>query len=598
MSAVFDVGFIQWLQQFSAPVLDRLFLLVTDLGSHYAYMAIIPFIYWAVDRQVGRRVAGLFLTSMWLNGLLKEYLVTPRPDPSAVRVLVDEPSPGFPSGHAQGAMTLWGYLALQLRRRWLTWLAAAIIVLVSLSRLYLGAHFPGDVLGGLGIAVVLIGLYALLTQLDLAAVLSVRVRMLLIFLIPLLLYPLYQTGTSEQLIGFFIGFFTAETLAGQVAPFRARVGLFQQIVKLVIGYAGFAALIVLHMLFVPVGLPAVLGYSVIGVWIAMGAPSIFRWLGLAGDEPRRLDPRWHMYMRHYSVTVLAVVALVAASAAYVRLAVPVVARPAMLPDGDVLVVGHRGAAGLAPENTLPAFEAAVRHGAHVLELDVWPTRDGEMVVLHDGTVDRTTNGRGHVSEMTLAEVKALDAGYWFTSDGGATYPWRGQGVTIPTLEEVLRAFPGMPFIIEIKSSDPDVVPAVLSVIDRAGARDRVIVGSFHDSVLARVRQLAPDIPTGFAQNEAVRYLILQRLGLGALFRPAAAALQVPEWYGRLRVVNPGFVRLARRQGLEVQVWTINDEETMERLAALGVDAIITDYPDRLQAVLRRMEERSMEQLFY
>ena len=173
---LFDVSFIQWLQQFSSPVLDRFFLMVTDIGSHYAYMAIIPFIYWAVDRQVGRRLAGLFLTSMW-----------PRPDATAVRVLADEPSPGFPSGHAQGAMTLWGYLAVALRRRWLTWLAVVIIALVSLSRLYLGVHFPGDVLGGLGIAAVLLVLFALLYQLDLGAMLSVRMRMLLIFLIPLLL---------------------------------------------------------------------------------------------------------------------------------------------------------------------------------------------------------------------------------------------------------------------------------------------------------------------------------------------------------------------------------------------------------------------------
>jgi len=596
---MFDVGFIQWLQQFSSPVLDRLFLLITDLGSHYAYMAILPFMYWAVDRHVGRRLAGLFLASMWVNGLIKEYLVMPRPDPAAVRVLADEPSPGFPSGHAQGAMTLWGYLALQLRRRWLTWLAVVIIVLVSLSRLYLGVHFPGDVLGGLAIAAVLIVVYTLLTQFELASLLSVRLRMLLIFLIPLLLYPLYQTGTSEQLIGFFIGFFTAETLSAQMVPFRARVGFFQQIAKLAIGYAGFAGLVVLHLLFVPVGLPAVLGYSVIGVWIAMGAPALFRLLGLAGDEPvRRTDPRLRRYMRHYVVTVLAVILLVAASAAYVRLAVPPVTRSAMLPDVDVLVIAHRGASGLAPENTLPAFAAAVEHGAHMIELDVWPTRDGELVVLHDETVDRTTDGTGRVTEMTLAQVKALDAGYRFTADGGATFPWRGQGVTIPTLEEALNAFPDMPFLVEVKYPDPDIVPALLRVIDRAGARDRVMISSFHSAVVQRVRQMAPDIPTGYGQEEAVRYLILQRLGLGALFPPVAHALQVPEWYGGLRVVNPGFLRLARRQGVDVHVWTINDEESMERLAALGVDGIVTDYPDRLQRVLDKLAGRSLEQLFY
>lgn len=596
---MFDVGFIQWLQQFSSPALDTFFGLITDLGSHYAYMAIIPFVYWAVDRRVGRGLAGLFLTSMWLNGLLKEYLVMPRPDPTAVRVLADEPSPGFPSGHAQGAMTLWGYLAVALRRRWLTWLAVILIVLLSVSRLYLGVHFPGDVLGGLALAALLIAVYIGLSSLQIGSALSIRVRMLLIFVIPLLLYPLYQTGTSEQLIGFFIGFFTAEALAGHVVPFRARVGIVQQVIKLIIGYVGFAALVALHMLFVPVGLPAVFGYSIIGIWISMGAPALFRLFGVAGEPPvRSVDRRVRGYMQHYVVTALVVLLFVVGSALYVRQAVPVVARPAVLPEAEVLIIGHRGAAGLAPENTLPSFETALAHGAHMLELDVWPTRDGHIVVLHDATVDRTTNGSGRITEMTLAEVQALDAGYRFTPDGGRTYPWRGQGVVVPTLEEVLRTFSDTAFVIEIKYSDPAVVPAVVDVIDATGARGRVMIGSFHSEVVQRVREVAPDIPTSYGRDEVLRYVIAQRLGVGSFVKPVANALQLPEWEGMLRVVNPGMARLARRQGLDLHVWTINDEETMQRLIALGADAIITDYPDRLQRVLTMMEERSMEQVFY
>src|SRR5690625_4501974 len=115
---MFEVGFIQWLQTFSVPALDTFVRTFTHLGSHYAYMAIIPFVYWAVDRRIGARLGGLFLTSMWLNGLVKEYMTLPRPDPELVRVMADEPSPGFPSGHSQGAMTLWGYLAVGLQRRW------------------------------------------------------------------------------------------------------------------------------------------------------------------------------------------------------------------------------------------------------------------------------------------------------------------------------------------------------------------------------------------------------------------------------------------------------------------------------------------------
>lgn len=596
---MFDVGFIQWLQQFSSPALDKFFLLLTDVGSHYAYMAIIPFVYWAVDRQVGRRLAGLFLGSMWLNGLIKEYMVMPRPDPTAVRVLADEPSPGFPSGHAQGAMTLWGYLAVALQRRWLTWLALALIVLLPLSRLYLGVHFPGDVLGGMAIGAVLILAYVWLTELQIGSGLSVRWRMALIFIIPLLLYPLYQTGTSEQLIGFFIGFFTAEALAGQIVPFRARVSFGQQVIKLLIGYVGFAALIALHMLFVPVGLPAVFGYSLVGIWISMGAPALFRAFGLAGEPPvLRLDPRMRGYMRHYLVTALVVIVFVAGSAAYVRRAIPVVARPAILPVEGVAVIGHRGAAGLAPENTIPAFVAGLEHGAHVLELDVWPTKDGHIVVLHDETVDRTTNGSGRVTDMTLAEVQALDAGYRFSPDGGRTFPWRGQGVVVPTLEQVLREFPDAVFLIEIKYSDPAIVRTVLDVVNGADARDRVMMGSFHSAIVQRVRELAPDIPTSLGQDEALWYVIMQRVGLAAFLEPVSDTLQLPEWHGPLRVANPGLARLARRQGLDLHVWTINDEETMQRLIGLGVNGIITDYPDRLQRVLAIMEGRDMEQVFY
>lgn len=596
---MFDVGFIQWLQGFSSPALDKFFTLLTDVGSHYAYMAIIPFVYWAVDRQVGRRLAGLFLTSMWLNGLIKEYMVMPRPDPTAVRVLADEPSPGFPSGHAQGAMTLWGYLALALQRRWLTWLAAALIVLLPLSRLYLGVHFPADVLGGMAIGAVLILAYVWLTEAQVGAGLSVRLRMALIFIIPLLLYPLYQTGTSEQLIGFFIGFFTAEALAGQVVPFRARVGFGQQVAKLLIGYIGFAVLIALHMLFVPVGLPAVFGYSIIGIWISMGAPALFRAFGLAGDPPIvRLDPRFRGYMRHYVATALVVLLFVAGSTVYVRRAVPVVARPAVLPSEGLAIIGHRGAAGLAPENTIPAFAAGLDHGVHVLELDVWPTKDGHIVVLHDETVDRTTDGSGRVTDMTLAEVQALDAGYRFSPDGGRTFPWRGQGVFVPTLDQVLREFPDAVFLIEIKYSDPAVVRSVLDVVNGADARGRVMMASFHSEVVQRVRELAPDVPTSLGQDEALWYVIMQRLGLAAFLEPVSDTLQLPEWQGPLRVANPGLARLARRQGLDLHVWTVNDEESMQRLIGVGVNGIITDYPDRLQRVLAIMEGRDMEQLFY
>jgi glycerophosphoryl diester phosphodiesterase len=562
-------------------------------------MVIIPFVYWAVDRQVGRRLAGLFLASMWLNGLLKEYLMMPRPDPALVRHMVTEPSPGFPSGHAQGAMTLWGYLALTYRKPRVVAAAVALIVLMAVSRIYLGVHFLGDVLGGLAIGGALVAAFVWLTRRPIGVRLTVRQRILLAVGIPLLLYPLYQTGTSEQILGFLIGFFTADLLAGQVVPFRERVRTGQQVAKLAIGYAGFFGLIALHVLYVPVGLPAVFGYSLIAIWVVLGAPALFRGLGLDGDAPAaRLGQETRSHLRHYLATAAAVLALVGGSTLYVRQAVPIVERPSILQVDGVMVVAHRGARSVAPENTLASFQVALEHGAHLLEMDVWRTRDGEVVVVHDDTVDRTTNGSGRVADMTLAEIQTLDAGYRFTPDGGRTHPWRGRGVTIPTLAQVLAAFPEAAVLVEIKDTTPAMPEAVLAVIDAAGARRRVMIASFDDAVVRRVRELAPEIPTSYAQGEVLRLVILQRLGLAAFVRPAAEALQVPEWHGLLRVANPGFARLARRQGIAFHVWTINDEEAMYRVIGLGANGVITAYPDRLRRVLAVLAGRRLEHVFY
>lgn len=588
---MFDVGLIQWLQSFSSPLLDNLFLAITALGSNYFYMFLLPLIYWTVDRTVARRVGGIFMASMWLNGLVKELFTMPRPSPETVRVLATESSPGFPSGHAQGSTTLWGGLALSFRRSWFTLVCLAFIFLISLSRLYLGAHFPGDVLGGLLLGLLFVGIMALVQRRNLGSRLSMRMKMLLYTAVPLLLYPLYQNSAQEQLLGFFIGFFTADLLTDYVAPFVPRVSLKQQRVKLLIGYGGFIGLVILHALFLPTGLPSVFGYSLIGVWIALVAPAIFRKLGLAGDAPqKKWTPEIEHNVRHYTWTVVAVLLLVVGSSAYFHLAVPKVTPPSQFASDGILIIGHRGAAGLAPENTLVAFETALEHGADVFELDVQRTRDNVAVVLHDRTVNRTTNGTGSVNDMTLAELKQLDAGYRFTPDGGETYPWRGRGVTIPTLLEVLEAFPETPLLIEIKEPDPDFVETVLAAVDAAQARERVMISSFHGPVVWRVRELAPDIATGTAEGEVVQFVIMQRLGLGAFLKPMAHAMQVPESRGFIPVATDGLRRILRDNGMQLHVWTVNDEESMLRLGRMGVNGIITDYPDRLQHVLALLEE--------
>lgn len=244
-----------------------------------------------------------------------------------------------------------------------------------------------------------------------------------------------------------------------------------------------------------------------------------------------------------------------------------------------LVLAHRGGADLAPENTMAAFQNAVDLGVDILELDVHTTADGTVVVIHDESVDRTTDGTGAVHDSTLADLRQLDAGYDFSPDNGQTFPFRGQGIGIPTLEEVFAAFPDMRINVEIKQSDPPIEAAVLEVIERAGAQQRVLVGSEYDDVMARFRSLAPDIATSAATNEVRNFYLAQLLRVSAIYRPLADAFQVPEYSGSTHVVTPSFVDAAHHHGVKVHVWTVNDAETMQRLLDIGVDGIITDRPD-------------------
>src|SRR3712207_6061316 len=196
-----------------------------------------------------------------------------------------------------------------------------------------------------------------------------------------------------------------------------------------------------------------------------------------------------------------------------------------------LNVAHRGASARAPENTLEAFRLAVEAGAGGLELDVHMSRDGEVVVIHDASVDRTTDGSGAVAGMTLGELRGLDAGYRFSPDGGRTHPYRGRGVRIPTLAEVYEAFPATCVNVDIKERQPGAEKAVLQVIRDAEAEGRSLVVSDDHAVVRRFRRLsAGRISTGASRSEVAAFYILSKLHLERLTHPAYDALQVPVYY--------------------------------------------------------------------
>jgi len=254
-------------------------------------------------------------------------------------------------------------------------------------------------------------------------------------------------------------------------------------------------------------------------------------------------------------------------------------------DDRILVIAHRGGAGLWPENTIYAFEHAVELGVDVLEMDVHSTKDGELVVLHDETVDRTTNGTGRVEELTLAEIQGLDAGYTWTPDNGASYPFRGQGLRIPTLAEVLAAFPEARMNIEIKQGP--IAARLCGMLRDYGMAERVLIVAFDAHTMSQFRRLCPEVATAAAEEEIRMFYGLNLAHLGRFYRPPAEALEIPEYHGDRRVLTRPFIRTAHERNMQVHVWVVNDINDMQRIVDLGVDGIITDYPDRLQAVLGR-----------
>jgi glycerophosphoryl diester phosphodiesterase len=259
---------------------------------------------------------------------------------------------------------------------------------------------------------------------------------------------------------------------------------------------------------------------------------------------------------------------------------------AFLTHEGPLFFAHRGGSALAPENTLVAYEKGLSYGADALELDVHPTRDGEIVVIHDDTLDRTTDGSGRVSGFTLDDLRQFDAGYRFTPDAGATYPYRRQSVTIPTLAEVFARFSTIRVNIEIKEDIPGVEEQLWRVIQAAHAEDRSVVAGFHLAPLQRFRAMSEGrVATSGSMSEIRAFVLAAYAHVTRLLRPAYDALQVPETYRGIPVVTPTTVRAAHQLGLAVHVWTVDDRASMERLLGYGVDGLMSDRPDVLAEVL-------------
>ena len=259
------------------------------------------------------------------------------------------------------------------------------------------------------------------------------------------------------------------------------------------------------------------------------------------------------------------------------------------PD-DFLVIAHRGGRSLGPENTIYTFKRAVELGADVLEMDLQTSSDGALVILHDREVDRTTNGKGAVDSLTLSELKKLDAGFRWSPNNSRSYPLRNKGVTIPTLTEVFKAFPGTRINIEIKSSQVNTIQDLCRTIRDNRMSEKVMVACFDAGKLGEFRSVCPEVATSAGASEAAMFYWLQWAHLESAYSPSAQALQIPEAYGDNRIATRRFLDAAHARNLRVHVWTINDIESMQRLIQLGVDGIMTDYPERLVKIIKGKQQ--------
>jgi glycerophosphoryl diester phosphodiesterase len=253
--------------------------------------------------------------------------------------------------------------------------------------------------------------------------------------------------------------------------------------------------------------------------------------------------------------------------------------------GRPLNIAHRGDSLNTPENTLIAFDMAIRKGADVIEVDVKLTSDNQLVLIHNERVDRISNARGRIRDYTLDELKRLDAGFRFSPDGGRTFPYRGAGITIPTLEEAISAFSGARFVLDLQSGGWDVVKHISAFLKEHKRRESILIVSEHSSHLHQLKKALPECAFGGSISQGANFWLKAEVSRPSRYVPVSDSIQLPNRWRSLELVSSNQVALARYWGLELHVFTVNSEDDMRRLVYMGVDGLITDNPGLLTYVL-------------
>lgn len=255
-----------------------------------------------------------------------------------------------------------------------------------------------------------------------------------------------------------------------------------------------------------------------------------------------------------------------------------------------LVIAHQGGELLAPSNTMTAFENAAKLGVDVLETDIHITKDGHLITIHDPTVDRTTNGKGAVADLTLAEIQELDAGYDF-KDLEGNYSFRGKGVYIPTVDEMFQAFGNMKIEIEIKDDNPperidEISSKLWDLIEKYQMEDKILIAAFDQDILTTFGEYAKGrVALSAGRQEVKSFVVFHKFFLRNLYVPKVDAFQLPVEDSGFDLTDKRLIKGAHRLGMKIHYWTIDDPRTMEQLIDAGADGILTNRPDLLLNLL-------------
>ena len=258
-----------------------------------------------------------------------------------------------------------------------------------------------------------------------------------------------------------------------------------------------------------------------------------------------------------------------------------------------LVIAHQGGDGIRPGDTMVTFEHAVQIGADVLEMDAHITKDGQIVLMHDEKVDRTTEGTGLIEDMTLEDLRQLDAAYKWSNDDGKTFPYRGQGIQVPTLEELFQKFPDMRYVIEIKLTQNPIDKPLCDLIRKYNMQDKVVIASFHDEAMRRFRETCPEVATSASRGEVTKFVLLGKILLSGLIMPQYESIQPPydpQESMNIPIMTKLFIREAHAKNIAVEPWTVDDPELMKQYIEWGVDGIMTDRPDLMIDVVKELNQ--------